>query len=151
MADLLRQRPGFLIRRLHQIHLALFAEECEPFGVSPVQFSILTVLAEQPDLQQVALAQEIGVDRTTLTNVLRRLERRGMLTRCVAARRSAGEAGDVDRGRPRDAGADAGRRRAGACAHGRGVPPAQRAMFLHALAQLVAVGNAYGRAPMRLA
>ncbi len=150
MADLLRQRPGFLIRRLHQIHLALFAEECEPFGVSPVQFSILTVLAEQPDLQQVALAQEIGVDRTTLTNVLRRLERRGMLTRCVApGDRRVKRVTLTEQGRSTLTRMQAAAERA----HARTVaalPPAQQAVFLEALARLVAVGNQYGRAPMRL-
>jgi len=32
----LASRPGFLIRRLHQIHLSLFAEECASFKVTPV-------------------------------------------------------------------------------------------------------------------
>jgi len=35
MDDLLGERPGFLIPRLHQIHLALFAEKCTRFGVTP--------------------------------------------------------------------------------------------------------------------
>jgi hypothetical protein len=42
---ILGQRPGFLVRRLHQIHLALFAEECKAFGVTPAQYSILTAAA----------------------------------------------------------------------------------------------------------
>jgi len=58
-------RPGFLIRRLHQIHLALFAEECVAFGVTPVQFSLLSVLAAQPGLDQATLAFAVGVDRAT--------------------------------------------------------------------------------------
>ena len=33
----LMRRPGFLVRRLHQIHLALFAEECAAFDLTPVQ------------------------------------------------------------------------------------------------------------------
>ena len=41
----LARRPGFLIRRLHQIHLALFADACGEFGVTPVRYSILTVAA----------------------------------------------------------------------------------------------------------
>jgi MarR family transcriptional regulator, lower aerobic nicotinate degradation pathway regulator len=78
----LGQRPGFLIRRLHQIHLALFADECKAFGVTPVQYSILTVAAAQPGLDQAALATEVGVDRTTMADVLARLERRGLVRRC---------------------------------------------------------------------
>src|ERR1017187_2232352 len=70
----LASRPGFLIRRLHQIHVALFADECATFDVTPVQYSIMTVVRAQPGLDQVRLAAEVGVDRTTLASVLARLE-----------------------------------------------------------------------------
>ena len=43
----LSDRPGFLVRRLHQIHLALFAEECAGLDITPVQYSIMTVAAAQ--------------------------------------------------------------------------------------------------------
>jgi DNA-binding MarR family transcriptional regulator len=144
-------RPGFLIRRLHQIHLALFAEECAPFGVTPVQFSIMTAAAAQPGLEQVALAHEVGVDRTTLTNVLTRLEGRGLLRRAAA---------EDDRRVKRviltpDGHAVLGRMTGAAeRAHARTVaalPPAEREAFLAALRALVSAGNGYGRAPMRLA
>jgi DNA-binding MarR family transcriptional regulator len=74
-------RPGFLIRRLHQIHLAMFAEECGPSGITPVQYSILSVAAAQPGLEQTRLGYEVGVDRTTLANVVARLEAKRLLTR----------------------------------------------------------------------
>ena len=35
----LSQRPGFLIRRLHQIHVALFQEACGEFEITPLQYS----------------------------------------------------------------------------------------------------------------
>src|SRR6266496_2668773 len=41
-------RPGFLIRRLHQIHYGLFFEECGHATITPLQFGMLTVLAEHP-------------------------------------------------------------------------------------------------------
>jgi DNA-binding MarR family transcriptional regulator len=74
-------RPGFLIRRMHQIHLALFAEECSAFDITPVQYSIMTVAAEQPGLDQARLAYEVGVDRATLADVVARLEGKGLLQR----------------------------------------------------------------------
>src|SRR5262245_6947603 len=77
----LSARPGFLIRRLHQIHLSLFAEECAAFEVTPVQYSILTAVAARPGLEQVALAQEVGVDRAAMANVVARLAQRGMVRR----------------------------------------------------------------------
>src|ERR1700704_5815821 len=39
------QTPGFLIRRLHQIHVAIFLEECAAFNITPVQFSLLKTLS----------------------------------------------------------------------------------------------------------
>ena len=151
MADGLAQRPGFLIRRLHQIHLALFAEECERFGVTPVQFSILTVADAQPGLEQGALAHAIGVDRTTLANVLARLEGRGLVSRMVAP-------GDrrvkLVRLTPDGAAVLERMQAAAERAHARTVealPPARRAAFLEALDALVVAGNEYGRAPLRLA
>ncbi len=83
--DDLQRRPGFLIRRLHQIHLALFAEECGAFGVTPVQYSILTAIERQPCLDQASLCEEVGIDRATMADVLGRLEKRVL----VARRRSA--------------------------------------------------------------
>ena len=37
----LMSRPGFLIRRLHQIHIALFLEECAGVDITPVQYTLL--------------------------------------------------------------------------------------------------------------
>ena len=77
-------RPGHLIRRLHQIHVALFLEECEEFNLTPVQFGVLTVLYDKEVLDQVTIANQLGVDRNTAADVIRRLERRGMLERPVS-------------------------------------------------------------------
>lgn len=75
------RRPGFLVRRLHQIYVAIYLKECEQFGTTPVQTSIMQVLLNKPGLDQVALAAEIGMDRTTTSNVLTRLEKRGIIRR----------------------------------------------------------------------
>lgn len=74
-------RPGYLVRRLHQIHVAMFLEECSDFNVTPVQFAVLTVLYNEKTLDQVTIANQIGVDRNTVADVIRRLERRGVLER----------------------------------------------------------------------
>jgi DNA-binding MarR family transcriptional regulator len=77
----LGRRPGFLIRRLHQMHLAFFAEECAGFDTTPLQSSVLTVALRQPGLEQSRLAEAVGVDRATLAEVVARLEERGLLRR----------------------------------------------------------------------
>jgi MarR family transcriptional regulator, lower aerobic nicotinate degradation pathway regulator len=147
----LARRPGFLIRRLHQIHLALFAEECGAFGVTPVPYSILTVAAAQPGLDQAALAIEVGVDRTTMADVLARLERRGLIRRSRAARDARLKLVHAT---------IAGRRllsrmdRHAQLAHERTIAPLSpemREAFVDALVSLVEAGNELGRAPLRLA
>ena len=75
-------RPGYLLRRLHQIHYALFFEECAGFDITPVQYGLLTTLSLNPDLDQNSLARELGIDRTNVADVLNRLARRGLLERC---------------------------------------------------------------------
>ena len=45
-------RPGYLIRRLHQIHVALFLEELRDSGLTPVQYGLLTALSFRGELDQ---------------------------------------------------------------------------------------------------
>lgn len=79
--ELLFARPGFLIRRLQQIHYALFFEECGAENITPVQYGILTVVSVMADLDQSALGREVGLDRTTTADVVNRLEERGLVER----------------------------------------------------------------------
>jgi hypothetical protein len=37
-------RPGFLLRRAHQISAAVFEDACRDLGLTPAQFGVLTVL-----------------------------------------------------------------------------------------------------------
>jgi DNA-binding MarR family transcriptional regulator len=74
------QTPGFLIRRLHQIHVAIFLEECAAFNITPVQFSLLKTLSPGAEMDQATIATQIGVDRTTTAGVLRRLHARGLVS-----------------------------------------------------------------------
>lgn len=78
-------RPGFLIRRLHQLHVAVFLEECGDFDVTPVQYAVLSVLYRGKALDQVSVAAEVGIDRNNAADVLRRLERRGFVERIPSA------------------------------------------------------------------
>jgi len=79
--ELLFARPGVLVRRLHQIHVAMFFEECKSQNVTPVQYAILTAVSVLPDLDQTSLGQEVGLDRTTTADVVKRLEDRGLVER----------------------------------------------------------------------
>tara|TARA_R110000787_G_scaffold9400_2_gene32861 strand:+ start:264 stop:794 length:531 start_codon:yes stop_codon:yes gene_type:complete len=79
-------RPGFLIRRLHQLHVSIFLEECKSFDVTPVQYAVLSVLYRGDALDQVSVAAEVGIDRNNAADVLRRLERRGFVDRVASDR-----------------------------------------------------------------
>jgi DNA-binding MarR family transcriptional regulator len=79
----LSQRPGFLIRRLHQIHVALFQEACGEFEVTPLQYSLLSALAARKAADQTTLAADIALDRTTTTGALKRLAARNLVERAV--------------------------------------------------------------------
>ena len=73
--------PGHLIRRAHQIAVAVFTEEVGAHGVTPVQFAILNALMQQPGVDQVTLAQRVAFDAATIGSVIGRLEKKGRLRR----------------------------------------------------------------------
>jgi DNA-binding MarR family transcriptional regulator len=79
------KRPGFLIRRLHQIHGSLFAEETSEFNITPVQYSLLTTLEALGEMDQNTLAIEIGLERSSVAEVIPRLHARGLVNRSQAA------------------------------------------------------------------
>jgi MarR family transcriptional regulator, lower aerobic nicotinate degradation pathway regulator len=79
----LGQRPGFLIRRLHQIHVALFQRKCAAFDVTPLQYSLLSALARRGTADQTTLAADVALDRTTTTGALKRLQSRKFIERTV--------------------------------------------------------------------
>jgi len=74
-------RPGYLVRRLHQIHVAMFLEKCAEFGITPVQYAVMTALLNRPDADQVTIARDAGIDRTNVADVLARLDQRGLVAR----------------------------------------------------------------------
>jgi MarR family transcriptional regulator, lower aerobic nicotinate degradation pathway regulator len=82
----LEQRPGFLIRRLHQIHVALFQKECAEFDITPLQYSLLTALAARGTADQTTLAADVALDRTTTTGALKRLQSRDLVGRSILVR-----------------------------------------------------------------
>lgn len=74
-------RPGFLLRRAHQISAAVFEDACRELSLTPAQFGILTVLQAHPRLGQSSLARALGFDKVTVLRVLRGLQARGLVTR----------------------------------------------------------------------
>ncbi|MBM3528121.1 MAG: MarR family transcriptional regulator [Alphaproteobacteria bacterium] len=81
--DALYRRPGFMLRRAHQIAVALFLEETGALRVTTTQFGILHLLKHQPGLDQISVAKLLGLDRSTTGMVLKSLEARGLIGRSV--------------------------------------------------------------------
>jgi MarR family transcriptional regulator, lower aerobic nicotinate degradation pathway regulator len=79
--DTLYRRPGFLIRRAHQIAVSIFLEESGNLGITTTQYGALVVLNTRSDLDQVGLATLVGIDRSTTALVVGKLESSGFLVR----------------------------------------------------------------------
>lgn len=77
---------GFLVRRMWQIHVAMFLQETKGSGMTPLQFSILLVLQQEPELEQVELAYQVGLDRSNLSEILSRMVSGG-LVKCSPGQR----------------------------------------------------------------
>src|ERR1700737_1031736 len=58
--DAVYTRPGYLFRRMQQIAVAIFIEECRAYDLTPVQFAALVAIHAPP-----------GIDATRLSAVLR--------------------------------------------------------------------------------
>jgi DNA-binding MarR family transcriptional regulator len=77
----LYRMPGHLVRRVHQISAALFAEECAAFGLTSVQYAALVALRAHPNADATRLSALIAFDRSTIGDVLDRLEAKGWVRR----------------------------------------------------------------------
>lgn len=77
-------QPGYYIRRLHQISVAIFLQQTEAFGITPVQYAALQTVGMSPNIDQRTLARTIGLDTSTIAGVIDRLESRGLLLRTAS-------------------------------------------------------------------
>ena len=76
-----KHAPGHLIRRAHQLAVAIFMEETADFDVTPVQFAILNALIDTPGADQITLAGQVAFDAATSGAVIGRLVARGWIRR----------------------------------------------------------------------
>jgi DNA-binding MarR family transcriptional regulator len=76
--------PGHLIRRVHQVSTAFFAEECGA-DLTAVQYAALVAIGSNPDIDATRLSQIIYFDRSTIGDVLDRIETKGWIVRQATA------------------------------------------------------------------
>jgi len=75
------KQAGHLIRRAHQMSTAVFMTEAKAFDLTAVQFSALVVIEEHPGIDATRVSDLIFFDRSTIGNVLDRLEEKGLILR----------------------------------------------------------------------
>lgn len=80
--DALYKRPGFLLRRAHQISVSLFMEETGKHdATTTTQYGILVILRSCEGLDQIGLSKKVGLDRSTTGLVIKKLEAEGLIVR----------------------------------------------------------------------
>jgi DNA-binding MarR family transcriptional regulator len=148
VAQDLFDQPGHLLRRAHQIAGGMF-DDLVGLDVTPNQYAILRMVHEQPGIDQVSLARQIGLDTSTAALTAARLGARDLLTRSVSEvdRRllrltltAQGEAllestvGNVRQMREKLLSS---------------LPPEDREVFMALLRKFVHINNEQSRAPLR--
>ena len=79
--DAVYAAPGYLFRRMQQIAVALFIEECKAFDLTPVQYAALIAIHTHPGIDATRLSAVIAFDRSTLGSVIERLEVKKLIDR----------------------------------------------------------------------
>lgn len=73
--------PGYLFRRMQQIAVSIFMEECKTFDLTPVQYAALIAIHTHPGIDATRLSAVIAFDRSTLGSVIERLEAKDYIER----------------------------------------------------------------------
>jgi MarR family transcriptional regulator, lower aerobic nicotinate degradation pathway regulator len=79
--DAVYTAPGYLFRRMQQIAVSIFIEECKAHDLTPVQFASLVAIHTHPGIDATRLSAVIAFDRSTLGNVIARLETKTLIER----------------------------------------------------------------------
>jgi MarR family transcriptional regulator, lower aerobic nicotinate degradation pathway regulator len=142
--------PGHLIRRLQQISFALFIDQAKEFEITPVQYAAIVAIGNHPGIDQTALCNLVALDRSTVGDVVGRLEKKKLIKRLN---------GSLDRRTKSLSITPAGRKLIGQ------IEPAvqstqrlilaplkagERGLFMRMLKELVHLNNEHSRAPLRL-
>lgn len=72
--------PGYIVRRLHQAYLAAWVRTVDA-TLTGAQFAVLTAISRYPGVDQGSLAASVALDRSTMADLARRLESRGLIAR----------------------------------------------------------------------
>ena len=79
--DAVYTAPGYLFRRMQQIAVAIFVEECKAYDLTPVQYASLVSIRTHPGIDATRLSAVIAFDRSTLGSVIERLQAKDFIER----------------------------------------------------------------------
>jgi DNA-binding MarR family transcriptional regulator len=79
--DAVYSKPGYLFRRMQQIAVSIFVEECKAYDLTPVQYAALVAIRTHPGIDATRLSAVIAFDRSTLGSVIERLEAKDYIER----------------------------------------------------------------------
>lgn len=79
--EVIYEMPGHLIRRAQQISTALFTEECARYDLTSVQYAALHTIDLHPGIDATRLSALIAFDRSTIGDVLDRMDQKGWISR----------------------------------------------------------------------
>jgi DNA-binding MarR family transcriptional regulator len=74
---------GYQVRRAQAKIFSEFEATLKDFDFTPGSFGVLTLIRANPGITQVTLAAAFGVDKSTMSPVIFRLEKRGLIRREV--------------------------------------------------------------------
>ena len=79
--DELPNYVGYQVRRTQAKIFSEFETTLKDFDFTPGSFGVLTLIRANPGITQVTLAAAFGVDKSTMSPVIFRLEKRGLIRR----------------------------------------------------------------------
>jgi DNA-binding MarR family transcriptional regulator len=73
--------PLHLLHRAGQCAAEIFAAEMGHDGLTPRQYTVIRTIAENEGISQTGLVDRTGIDRSTLADLIRRLQKKGLIQR----------------------------------------------------------------------
>jgi DNA-binding MarR family transcriptional regulator len=81
---------GYMLRRAHLVVVKNFIAVCAELDIRPAQYTILTVIENNPGLKQIDVSIALGIKRTNMVALIDALQKRDLVRRITvrADRRS---------------------------------------------------------------
>ena len=70
-----------LLHRAGQCAGDIFANEISASDLTPRQYAVLLIISKNDGISQTGLVNETGIDRSTLADIMRRMQKKGLVKR----------------------------------------------------------------------